>query len=68
MILTVGSFGSAIKHSPSLTALGLDICTFGVGNVTTVTLNMSKDNVQFGLRAVDKSGHRSPAAFPQVAS
>jgi hypothetical protein len=40
----------------------------GVGDVTTVTLNMSKDNVQFGLRAVDKSGHRSPAAFPQVVS
>ena len=39
-----------------------------VGNVTTVTLNISKDNVQFGLRAVDKSGHRSPAAFPQVAA
>jgi Peptidase family M28 len=40
----------------------------GVGNVTTVTLNISKDNVQFGLRAIDKAGHRSPAAFPQVAS
>ena len=40
----------------------------GVGNVTTVTLNISKDNMQFGLRAVDKSGHRSPAAFPQVAA
>jgi Zn-dependent M28 family amino/carboxypeptidase len=40
----------------------------GVGNVTTVTLNISKDNVQFGLRAVDKSGRRSPAAFPQVAA
>jgi Peptidase family M28 len=38
----------------------------GVGNVTSVTLNISKDNVQFGLRAVDKAGHRSPAAFPQV--
>jgi hypothetical protein len=38
----------------------------GVGNVTSVTLNMSKDNVQFGLRAIDKAGHRSPAAFPQV--
>ena len=36
----------------------------GVGNVTTVTLDMSKDNVQFGLRAVDQSGHRSPVAFP----
>ena len=38
----------------------------GVGNVTTVTLDISKDNVQFGLRAIDKAGHRSPAAFPQV--
>ena len=38
----------------------------GVGNVTSVTLNISKDNVQFGLRAIDKVGHRSPAAFPQV--
>jgi hypothetical protein len=37
-----------------------------VGNVTTVTLNISKDNVQFGLRAVDRAGHRSPAAFPAV--
>ncbi len=38
----------------------------GVGNVTTVTLNIAKDNVQFGVRAVDRAGHRSPAAFPQV--
>ena len=37
-----------------------------VGNVTTVTLDISKDNVQFGLRAVDAGGNRSPVAFPQV--
>jgi hypothetical protein len=37
-----------------------------VGNVTSVTLNISKDNVQFGVRAVDTSGHRSPVGFPQV--
>jgi hypothetical protein len=37
-----------------------------VGNVTTVTLNISKDNVQFGVRAVDQDGHRSPVAFPQA--
>jgi len=37
-----------------------------VGNVTTVTLNISKDNVQFGLRAVDRKGNRSPVAFPQA--
>jgi hypothetical protein len=39
----------------------------GVGNVTTSTLNICKDNVQFGLRAVDHKGNRSPVAFPQVA-
>jgi Peptidase family M28 len=39
-----------------------------VGNVTTITLDISKDNVQFGVRAVDKAGHRSPVAFPAVAA
>jgi hypothetical protein len=39
-----------------------------VGNVTTVTLDIAKDNVQFGLRAVDQAGHRSPVAFPRVVS
>jgi Peptidase family M28 len=39
-----------------------------VGKVTTVTLDISKDNVQFGLRAVDTSGNRSPVAFPEVAA
>jgi hypothetical protein len=37
-----------------------------VGNVTTVTLDISKDNVQFGVRAVDHQGNRSPVAFPQA--
>src|SRR5215469_3105945 len=32
-----------------------------VGNVTSVTLDISKDNVQFGIRAVDQNGNRSPA-------
>jgi hypothetical protein len=40
----------------------------GVGNVTSVTLNISQDNVQFGLRAVDRARHRSPVAFPAVAN
>ena len=39
-----------------------------VGSVTSVTLDISKDNVQFGLRAVDTAGRRSPVAFPQVAA
>jgi hypothetical protein len=39
-----------------------------VGSVITVTLDIAKDNVQFGVRAVDQAGHRSPVAFPQVVS
>jgi hypothetical protein len=39
-----------------------------LGDVTTVTLDISKDNVQFGVRAVDTAGNRSPVAFPQVVS
>jgi Peptidase family M28 len=39
-----------------------------VGNVTTITLDIAKDNVQFGVRAVDQAGQRSPVAFPQVAA
>ncbi|GAA2003197.1 M28 family metallopeptidase [Catenulispora subtropica] len=37
-----------------------------VGDVTTVTLPIAKDNVQFGLRAVGAGGLRSPVAFPTV--
>jgi hypothetical protein len=36
-----------------------------VGDVTTVTIDLSKDNVQFGVRAVDADGHRSPVAAPR---
>jgi hypothetical protein len=35
-----------------------------VGNVTTTTIALSKDNVFFGVRAVDSAGHRSPVGFP----
>jgi hypothetical protein len=38
-----------------------------VGKVTTATVDISKDNVQFGVRAVDGDGHRSPAAAPTPA-
>ncbi len=34
------------------------------GRVTSAKVDLSKDNVFFGLRAVDRSGHRSPVAFP----
>jgi hypothetical protein len=35
-----------------------------VGDVTQATIKLSKDNVIFGVRAVDRTGHRSPATFP----
>ncbi len=37
-----------------------------VGNVTTYTMEgMSKDNYFFGVRAVDRDGHKSPVSFPK---
>jgi hypothetical protein len=36
-----------------------------VGNVTRVTVPVSKDNVIFAVRAVDAKGHRSLAMVPQ---
>ena len=36
-----------------------------VGNVTRVTVPMSKDNVIFAVRAVDAKGYRSLAMVPQ---
>jgi len=35
-----------------------------VGKVTTWTSDLSKDNVFFGVQAVDKSGNLSPAIYP----
>jgi hypothetical protein len=35
-----------------------------VGKVATATVDISKDNVQFGVRSVGTTGHRSPAASP----
>ena len=37
-----------------------------VGNVTTYTAKaMSKDNYFFGVRAIDKSGNKSPVVYPR---
>ena len=38
--------------------------TQNVGNVTRTTLKLSKDNVIFAVRAVDKAGHRSLPVVP----
>jgi hypothetical protein len=35
-----------------------------VGNVTEATIDLSKDNVHFGVRALDSDGHHSPVAYP----
>ena len=35
-----------------------------VGNETTATLKISKDNVIFGVRAIDNEGHRSLPVVP----
>jgi len=35
-----------------------------VGNVTEATVDLSKDNVFFGVQAVDKDGNVSPATYP----
>ncbi|WLI88289.1 M20/M25/M40 family metallo-hydrolase [Massilia sp. R2A-15] len=35
-----------------------------VGKVTSVTMPLSKDNVFFGVQAVDKDGNVSPATYP----
>jgi len=40
-----------------------------VGDVTAYTVEgKSKDNFQFGVRAIDTSGHRSPVSYPLPAS
>jgi hypothetical protein len=39
-----------------------------VGRATTHTAKgMSKDNYFFGVRAVDRDGHRSPVSYPRPA-
>ena len=38
-----------------------------VGNVTKTALKLSKDNVIFGVRSVDRAGHRSLAVVPTPA-
>ncbi|MFG3706250.1 M20/M25/M40 family metallo-hydrolase [Micromonospora sp. NPDC047670] len=39
-----------------------------VGDVTEATVDLSKDNVFFGVRAVGRDGLRSPVAFPKPGS
>lgn len=38
--------------------------SLSVGNVGNVTVDLPKDDLQFGIRAVGKNGMKSPAVFP----
>jgi hypothetical protein len=56
----VGYEGRLARHTDPLWTHALK-----VGNVTTVTLpSMNPDNFQYGVRAIDSQGHRSPVAYP----
>jgi hypothetical protein len=66
---------STLKWRPSHGATGYEVLwrattaptwehMQGVGDTTTTTLQVSKDNVVFGVRAVDAAGHRSLAVLP----
>ncbi len=59
--------GSATDSNTVLAdALHLPATWMRSNRPTTVTLDIAKDNAQFGLRAVDKDGNRSPVAFPKA--
>jgi hypothetical protein len=66
---------STLKWEPSSDASGYEVIwratsspvwehSQNVGNVTTATLRISKDNVIFAVRAVDREGHRSLPVLP----
>jgi hypothetical protein len=50
-----------------LSSIGGTFATSG-GNHFSITIPISKDNVVFGVRAVDAKGHRSPAVVPWPAT
>lgn len=43
---------------------GLLDSDIAVGDVTSADIDLSKANVFFGIRAVDRAGLHSPVAFP----
>jgi hypothetical protein len=67
---------TTLRWQPSPTATGYEILwrettapywqhALPVGSTTAVTLDISKDNVLFGVRALNRAGLRSPAAAPR---
>jgi hypothetical protein len=59
---TPGAAGYEVVWRPTTEAQWTHV--IDVGPVTHARINLSKDNVFFGVRSVDHHGHRSPAAFP----
>jgi Peptidase family M28 len=66
---------STLKWEPSAGASGYEVIwratsspvwehAHNVGNVTATTMKLSKDNLIFALRAVDREGHRSLPVVP----
>ena len=57
-----GAVGYEVVWRPTEEAFWTHLVS--VGDVTTATLGVSKDNVEFGVRSVGANGFRSPAVFP----
>jgi hypothetical protein len=66
---------STLKWGPSGDASGYEVIwratsspvwehAQNVGNVTTITMKLSKDNLIFAVRAIDREGHRSLPVVP----
>ena len=57
-----GATGYEVLYRPTSAPFWTGVVS--VGDVATATVNLSKDNVVFGIRAVGAGGYKSPAAFP----
>jgi hypothetical protein len=59
---TAGLAGYEVVWRPTINPFWTHV--IGVGNVAETTIDLSKDNVVFGIRSVGANGYRSPAVFP----
>ncbi len=59
---TPGAAGYEVVWRPTVEDDWTHVIT--VGDVTTTRIDLSKDNVFFGVRSVGRDGRHSPAAFP----
>jgi hypothetical protein len=75
LVVTKVENDSTLKWQPSRGASGYEVLwrattaptwehVRSVGDTTATTLELSKDNVVFGVRAVDSAGHRSLTVVP----